>query len=53
MTVWKDTARLSSGLARTKGTIKSVDRDTKDGLGMWRVWVRRGVYRVLVGKPDY
>jgi len=19
---------------------------------MWRVWVRRGVYRVLVGKPD-
>ena len=19
---------------------------------MWRVWVRRGVYRVLVGKPE-
>ena len=24
-----------------------------NGLGMWRVWVRRGgVYRVLVGKPQ-
>ena len=24
-----------------------------DGLGMWRVWVEeRGVYRVLVGKPE-
>jgi len=24
-----------------------------DGLGMWRVWVRReGVYRVLLGKPE-
>jgi len=24
-----------------------------DGLGKWRVWVRRGgVYRVLVGKPE-
>jgi len=21
-------------------------------LGMWRVWVRRGMYRVLVGKPE-
>jgi len=23
-----------------------------DGLGMWHVWVRRGVCRVLVGKPE-
>ena len=23
-----------------------------DGLGMWHVWVRRGVYKVLVGKPE-
>ena len=22
------------------------------GLGMWHVWVRRGVYRILVGKPE-
>jgi hypothetical protein len=27
-------------------------RGDRDGLGMWRVWVRRGVYRVLVRKPD-
>ena len=33
---------MSSGLALTKGTIKSVDRDTRDGLGMWRVLVRKG-----------
>ena len=26
--------------------------DKTDGLGMWRVWVRRMVYRVLVGKPE-
>ena len=22
------------------------------GLGMWHVWVRRGLYRVLVRKPE-
>jgi len=22
------------------------------GLGMWRVWARRGVYRFLLGKPE-
>ena len=32
---------------------KTLNREEWDGLGMWRVWVRRGgVYRVLVGKPE-
>jgi len=29
------------------------NREEWDGLGMWRVWVRRGgVYSVLLGKPE-
>ena len=40
MTVRKDTAGMSPGLARTKGTVKSVDRDIK--------YLMRCLYEMLV-----
>jgi hypothetical protein len=31
---------------------ESLNREEGDGWGMWHVWGRTGVHRVLVGKPE-